>query len=716
MAQQPTRNSNKVSDPHPGAIKRSIQNKVKTLYLVFTLLAVLIILQILLIQIGPNSEGFKNLANNRFYTTSTIQSNRGNIYDRNGTLLATDTWGYRIRLDLHVPALYDDNRVYDRQLPALCDSLAAMFGGKAEDYKAHFDTIQPKAMAKTGKSRFSQPFPVDRVLNQFEFDRICSFPMMQRRYGLTYSYEPMRHKTHGALASYTISRCIEESYKDTIYGSNGQSRFVWLNASHSRKKPVIDKKNYPAKNGSDIITTIDIDLQDVVDGALRRQIEKEGATFGTAVVVECATGEIRAMSNLKRYEGGSINDDNNYAMRWQGDPGSTFKAVSLMALLEIGGLNLNRIIVCGPSKTKNIEGSNVRDTHIVGEGSGTTTLKGAFIESSNIGFAQTVTEVFKDSDKKNYPNYRRWMEYINSIGFGEVKHIQEIRGYGLDTIKDPSSLHQRRAPWSKKTLTNNAYGYELTMTPLQTLMFYNAVANDGVLVAPMLIKQFVTDGEPGAPTPVKVVNPAICSQQTLRKVQECMEGVVSHHLGTAHELSSLPFKVAGKTGTAQVVQEVGKRGKDKDGKVNAYITLDGSREYLATFVGYFPADDPKYTCIVSLNTFQKAGETTKKIYGSNLALPVFKEITEYIYAHDAQWFTTARRINNPTPKAMAAEAPKAKEGTMPNVKGMGLRDALYTLEQLGLRVKVIGKGSVAEQSIAAGEAIGEGTEVRLTLK
>ncbi|MBO5692740.1 MAG: PASTA domain-containing protein, partial [Tidjanibacter sp.] len=393
-----------------------------------------------------------------------------------------------------------------------------------------------------------------------------------------------------------------------------------------------------------------------------------------------------------------------------------FKAVSLMALLEIGGLNLNRIIVCGPSKTKNIEGSNVRDTHIVGEGSGTTTLKGAFIESSNIGFAQTVTEVFKDSDKKNYPNYRRWMEYINSIGFGEVKHIQAIRGYGLDTIKDPSSLHKRRAPWSKKTLTNNAYGYELTMTPLQTLMFYNAVANDGVLVAPMLIKQLVTDGEPGAPTPVKVVNPAICSQQTLRKVQECMEGVVSHPLGTAHELSSLPFKVAGKTGTAQVVQEVGKRGKDKDGKVNAYITLDGSREYLATFVGYFPADDPKYTCIVSLNTFQKAGETSKKIYGSNLALPVFKEITEYIYAHDAQWFTTARRINNPTPKAMAAEAPKTKKGTMPNVKGMGLRDALYTLEQLGLRVKVSGKGSVAEQSIAAGEAIGEGAEVRITLK
>lgn len=715
MTQQQRRNSNKVSDPHPGAIKKSIQGKVRSLYLLFILLAVLIIAQILLIQWGPNGKGFRNLANSRFYTTSTIYSTRGNIYDRNGKVLSTDTRGYRIRLDLHAPALYSDDSVYKRKLPALCDSLVAMFGGRAQDFRAHFDTIQPKALADTGRSRFSQPFPIDKVFNQFEFDRICTFPMMERRYGMTYSTEPLRHKTYGALASYTISRCIEGAYDSLIGGTNGRSRFVWLNASHSRKKPVIDSVNKPARNGSDIITTIDIELQDVVDGALRRQLEQENATFGTAVVVECSTGEIRAMSNLKRYEGGSINDDNNYALRWQGDPGSTFKAVSLMALLEVGGTSLNRRIVNGHSKTKLIEGSYVRDTHIVGDGSGETTLKGAFIESSNIAFAQTVTDVFKDTDKKNYPNYRRWAAYINFIGLDKVRNIQEIQGYGFRKIKDPSEIHNKNMPWSKKTLTNNAYGYELTMTPLQTLMFYNAVANDGVLVAPVLIKQIVTDGEAGAPTPTTVINPAICSQQTLRKVQECMEGVVEHRLGTGHALSTLPFKVAGKTGTAQVVQEVGKRGKDKDGKVNAYITLDGSREYLATFVGYFPADNPKYTCIVSLNTFQKADEN-KKIYGGNLAMPVFKEIAEYIYAHDPQWFTTAKRVQARTPKAMAEQAPRAKEGTMPNVEGLGLRDALFALEQVGLKVKVKGQGSVAEQSIKAGEAISEGQNVTLTLK
>lgn len=713
MKQQPK--NNKVTDPHPGAIKKSIQKKVRRLYLLFAALSMLIITQILLIQFGPNSRGFKNFAEARFFTTNTISGSVGNIYDRNGKLLSTDTKGYRLRLDLHVPKLYDKKKVYETQLPALCDSLAQMFGGSPADYRKHFDSIQPLAVAGKGESPYSQPFPVNRLFDQLEYDRICSFPMMSRAYGLITSTEPLRHKTHGGLASYTISRCIEQAYKDTLHGTSGVSRFVWLNASHSRSKPVVSRKNRPAQNGSDIVTTIDIDLQDVVEGALRRQIEQEGATFGTAVVVECATGEIRAMSNLTKYSGGSINDDFNYAIRWQGDPGSTFKAVSLMALIEEGRVSLNRTVNCGQSKSTMIEGSKVTDTHIVSEGKGVTTLKGAFYESSNIAFAKLVTEVFGDNSKE-YPNYRRWMNYINSIGLDKVKNIQNIHGYGFKAIKDPSTLRDRGG-WSTKTLTNNAYGYELTMTPMQTLMFFNAVANNGTLVAPILIKRIERDGVATELSTTTVVNPAICSPSTISKVRECMEAVVSHKLGTAHDLHTLPFKVGGKTGTAQVVQPVGKRGKDKNGNINAYLTPDGSREYLATFVGYFPADNPKYTCIVTMNTFQRSGDSSKKIYGSNLALPVFREICEYIYSHDRAWFLAAdKRSNLRQPAAKSETAPVTKPGTMPNVKGMGLRDALYILEKEGLKVTFKGQGAVVEQSIKAGEAISSGGAVTLTLE
>jgi cell division protein FtsI (penicillin-binding protein 3) len=305
------------------------------------------------------------------------------------------------------------------------------------------------------------------------------------------------------------------------------------------------------------------------------------------------------------------------------------------------------------------------------------------------------------------------MEYINSLGLDKVRNIQNISGYGFRGIKAPG--YAKGSSWSPKTLANNAYGYELTMTPMQTLMFYNAVANGGRLVAPMLIKQVVREGvviEEAAPT---IINPAICSQATLDKVQECMEAVVTYKYGTANTLKDLPFKVAGKTGTAQVVQPKEKWGKDKNGKPNAYITLDGSREYVATFVGYFPADNPKYSCIVMMNTFQRADESNKKIYGSNLAMPVFREISEYIYSHDPEWFNTATRRAVAPQQSKAIGAPATREGTVPNVKGMGLRDALYELEKAGLKVSFKGQGAVVEQSVKPGSPIEAGMEVSLTL-
>ncbi len=691
--------SKNIKDPHPGRIKKGIQNRVKILYGIFALLSLMVIGQIVATQYGPNGTPLRNLSEARCYTTRTIEGAQGNIYDRNGEVLSTDTRGYRLRLDLHAEAL--GGGVYERELPALCDSLSAMFGKPASHYKKMLGDIRHRALNKIGSSYYSQPF-ITQTLNQREYDRLRTFPLMEPRYGLVVETRQSRHKVYGSLAAYTISSGVESAYRDVIKAEDGENRFVWLDSRHRHSVPTIDKDNTPAQNGNNIITTIDINLQDVVESALKRKLEDNNATSGTAIVIECATGEIRAMANLTHYEGGQINDDFNYAIQWQGAPGSTFKGVSLMALIDEAGLSLDKRIDCGTKPTMKINGLNITDTHVVGKKTGKTTLKGIFAESSNIGFAKTVTEVYGD-------NPERWVEYINAIGLDSVRNIQRMKGYGFRGIKHPSTYKQEGG-WSHTTLTQTAYGYELDMTPLQTLMFYNAVANDGKLIQPILVKSIERDGEIVEEFSTEVVNPAICSPESLAKLRECMEAVVSDELGTAHSgLGSLPFRVAGKTGTAQIYQKAGNRGR------TAYETKDGSREYLATFVGYFPAEAPKYTCIVSIKTLRKKGEV--KFYtGAGVSLPVFREIAEYIYAHDPAWYEEATPTTEGTARTKATTATPTEEYVMPDVRGMGLRDALWELERRGLRVTFKGKGSVVSQSIEPGKEYTEGESVRLELR
>ena len=688
-----------ITDPHPGRIKKGIQNRVKILYGIFALLSLLVIGQIVATQYGPNGTPLRNLSEARCYTTRTIEGYQGNVYDRNGAILSTDTRGYRLRLDLHAEAL--EGGVYEKNLPALCDSLAAMFGKPASHYKSMLNNIRHRALGKKGSSYYSQPF-INEPLDQVQYDRLRTFPLMQPRYGLVVEPCQLRHKVYGSLAAYTISRGIDSAYYDIIRAEDGKNRFVWLDSRHRHSVPTIDKENSSAVNGSNIITTIDINLQDVVESALRKKLDDNNATSGTAVVVECATGEIRAMANLTHYKDGGMNDDFNYAIQWQGAPGSTFKGVSLMALIDEAGMSIDKRIDCGEKPSKVINGLKITDTHVVGKKTGKTTLKGIFAESSNIGFAQTVTEEYGKEPE-------RWVTYINSIGIDKIRNIQRIKGYGFQGIKHPSTYKQRGG-WSHTTLTQTAYGYEMDMTPLQTLMFYNAVANDGVLLQPVLIKRIEQEGEIIEEFSTEVVNPAICSPESLAKLRECMEAVVSDELGTAHSaLKSLPFRVAGKTGTAQVYQTKENRGK------TAYETKDGSREYLATFVGYFPADDPKYSCIVSIKTPRKKGEV--KFYtGAGVSLPVFREIAEYIYAHDPEWYVTAESVANIEPQAKPTAAPHTEAFVMPDVRGMGLRDALYELESRGLRVTFSGKGSVVRQSIEAGKEYLLGEEVKIELK
>ncbi len=703
-------------NPDPHLIKRSIRRRVRVLYIILLLLSLLIVGQLALTMVGPNATPLRNLSEARCYTYRPVEGSRGNIYDRNGEVLSTDSRTYTLYLDLAAEPLSDT--LFQRHLPALSDSLGKMLGKGSKYYRDFLSHTRKVATDKSDSTKGKRYVLLTRHLNQKEYDRLRTFPLMERRYGLISQTERTRYKVYGSLAAYTISQGIEKAYDSIIRSTDGRNKYVKLDALNRNAVPIVDKDNTPAQHGCDIITTIDINLQDVVEGALRDQLARNNDRSGTAVVVECATGEIRAMANLTRRNDGEMGDDFNYAIRWHGAPGSTFKGISLMALIDEAGVSTGKWIDCGRTKRAVINKMPVNDTHIVGKDEcGKTTLKGVFEESSNIGFAKIVNEVYQDEPA-------RWVDYINGIGLDKVSDIQRIKGLGFK-MKHPDS-YKRKGGWSHTTLTQTAYGYEVNMTPMQTLMFYNAVANGGELVAPMLVKQIVKEGEVVEEFQTEVVNPQICSPESLAELRKCMEAVVQAERGTGKALKTLPFGVAGKTGTAQIYQTAGNRGS------NAYETKSGGREYLATFVGYFPADNPKYTCIVSIKTERKRGEV-KYYTGAGVSLPVFREIAEYIYTHEQGWMPQAERVASKTTSKLSRQGePSSRRrgrhttsGTegepqtatkMPSVIGMGLRDALYTLEKCGLDVSFRGAGSVVEQSIPAGHDIAQGDQVEIELR
>ncbi len=699
------------NNPNPHAIKQSIQRRAKWLYAIFSIVALAVLVQIVLTQYGPNGAALRNKSEDLCYTTRIVQGSKGNIYDRNGELLSTDSRTYNIRLDLAAEPLTDS--IFNHNIGALSDSLSKMLGKSSAHYRTLLRETRTKAVESKdttmvklkGKKYYSgaRYKLLTRHLDQREYDRLRTFPLMERRMGMIAEEERMRYKVYGSMAAYTISQGVEKAYDSLLRSTDGVNRYVKLDNRNRSSVPIVDKINRPATNGCDIITTIDINLQDVVEGALRGKLVDNNAMSGTAVVVECATGEIRAMANLTHRKSGEISDDFNYAIRWHGAPGSTFKGLSLMALLDDAGVSKDQWVDCGTTGKAVINGQAIIDTHVVGENrNGKTTIEGIFAESSNIGFAKVVCQNYEDKPQQ-------WVDYIRGIGLDKVSNIQNIQGLGF-YIKDPSTFHQRGG-WSHTTLPQTAYGYEINMTPLQTLMFYNAVANGGKLTTPILVKQVMSEGEVVMEYNTEVVNEQICSPTALADLQECMEAVVNHERGTAKTLATLPFKVAGKTGTAQIILPREEWGR------NAYVKKDGTRQYLATFVGYFPADAPKYTCIVSIKTERKPNER-KPYTGAGVSLPVFREIAEYVYTHDKQWATRAQRCTT-------AEQPVAKthhsaalveECVVPNVIGMGLRDALYCLESAGLRVKFSGSGTVVEQSIAPDTPVEAGSVIELRIE
>ncbi|MCD4731818.1 MAG: PASTA domain-containing protein [Bacteroidales bacterium] len=508
---------------------------------------------------------------------------------------------------------------------------------------------------------------------------------------------------------------IEGSYSKYLSGKIGKQLRRRIN--NGDWIPVFDENEIEPEDGKDIITTIDLNVQDVAESALYNHLIEHQAKWGCAVLMEVETGEIKAIANLTKDQStGKYYETYNYAIGTSIEPGSTFKLPSMIALFEDGLENLEDTIDIGKGFAV-YSGLTIQDVHGIRDGR--VSIKEVFEKSSNAGVSTLVYNKYV-SQPQRYIDRLYDMSLHEKIGL-------EIAGEGKPFIKDT-----KNSSWSKVSLPFMSIGYEIQLTPLQILTFYNAVANNGKMVKPMFVKEIQCAGKTIQEFKTEVLNGSICSQKSLEKAHEILKGVVES--GTATSLNKSPYKIAGKTGTAQIANN--SSGYDKT-------------NYNASFVGYFPADTPKYSCIVVVSR-----PSTGRYYASSVAVPVFKEIADKVYATNLEihqenkiedsnidypiyatgyqkeleqiYKTLDIPLDSLSTNAEWAIAMKAdssvrldtriiKEGQVPNVKGMGAKDAIYVLENLGLIVKIRGRGFVREQSLSPGARIKEGNMIYLRL-
>ncbi|RED92440.1 penicillin-binding protein [Marinoscillum furvescens] len=697
------------------SIKKAILLRVRIAFMLVFLFSAGILFRIVTIQY-VEGEKWKGYAESMGLQVMKVNATRGNIYADDGSLLATSLPFYRLAFDPYLPA----DELYNPHIDSLCYLLSSYFDDASPmQYRRKIDR------ARRGRRRYL-------ILNRQEVGyqdkkRMERWPIFREGRltgGIIFEKVEKRFLPFSHLGYRTIGTVnsdnrgvvgLEYSFNRQLAGENGEA--LYQRMAGGGWKPVYDGSEVRPKDGYDIQTTINVNLQDVTESALLKHLQKHRADYGVAVLMEVKTGEIKAISNLSRNSKGEYYERYNYAVGSQGarEPGSTFKLASMIALMEDSNIGLNDTVDTGDGVMKFFN-ETMRD-HKPG-GYGVLTVKEVFEKSSNIGTAKLITKHFGD-------NPSRYTDYLKSIGLDKPLGFQMV-GEGLPYIKDPTD-----STWSGISLPWISHGYELKMTPLQTLTLYNAVANGGKMIQPLIVKAVKKANKNIERYEPKVLNPKICSKETLRKVRLMLEGVVER--GTASNIHNEKYKIAGKTGTAKKVE---------NGRyTNAYYT---------SFAGYFPADKPQYSCIVVID--EPKGY---QIYGSDVAAPVFKEIADKIYAletklheelpeqrdqyagifplirsgkHDelkmianelgisnhsdteATWVTTDV-VNH----SVFWENNEPRTERIPDVRGMTLRDALFVLENMGLKVSVEGRGRVATQSLLPGTRFARGTSIKIDL-
>src|SRR5687768_4506229 len=641
-----------------------------------------------------------------------VKATRGNIYSDNGSLLATSLPFYKIAFDATIPK----DEVFRKGVDSLAWHLAVFFRDRSKsEYKRMLIDAR-----ETGK----QYIILNRAkINYQDKKMMMGWPIIREgrlRGGAIFEKVDVRYMPFSNLGRRTIGFVnendrgagLEYSFNQHLGGQDGYAYYqkiaggVW--------KPIFDANNVKAVNGLDLQTTLDINLQDVAETALHKAMVQHDADDGMIVVMEVATGEVKAITNLSTDRNGNFSEKLNFAAH-NFEPGSTFKLVTMMALLEDTGIELTDSIDTGNGEYQ-FYNHRVRD-HEEG-GLGKVTVQEAFEHSSNVAMARLLDDHFGLKPGN-------FLAYLDRLNLSKRLGIQ-IAGEPEPKIKRPGEKG-----WSGISLPWMAYGYGFEITPLHTLALYNAVANDGVMIKPVIVKSVKKADEDEETYETDVITRKICSEETLKKLRLLLEGVVEK--GTAKNIKGTHYRIAGKTGTAQILE-------------NGRYT----KRYITSFVGYFPAHDPKYSAMVLIKNPRGWYQ-----YGSNVAAPVFKEIADNIYARDIQlhepmslqkyvkndvlpfikagnqeeltllcnelgisnhglteeeWVRTSRVGNGVNWKKNLQGS-----GMVPDVSGMTFRDAIFLLEQSGLTVFYEGKGRVEKQSLPAGARVSKGDRIYLQL-
>jgi cell division protein FtsI (penicillin-binding protein 3) len=668
--------------------KDQILARTGVIYGIVVVMAVAVFLRIIFRQFGQ-SDKWAAMAEKIVYRRSVDKASRGDILSDDGRILASSVPYYTVYMDTRSSGMADTT--WANGINGLSRGLSKFVGGNTPEGW--------KNALSNARRRGDRYYLIKRHVSYETLKQLKELPIF--RYGkcsggLVYQPENRRIMPNGLLAKRTIGYItedtlanivgIEGSFNNYLSGKDGMkvqqrlTKGAWID--------VDNLETVHARPGDDVVTTIDLDLQDATENALYKQLARHKAHHGCAVVMEVKTGDIKAIANLEIGSDGLYHETYNYAVGESTEPGSTFKLMSMIAALEDGVIDLDDSISTGDGTVKYYD-KVIRDHE--DEGLGTITAREVFEHSSNVGTAKIIYENYKD-------NPRRYVDRLYSMKINKPLDLQ-IKGEGKPVIRGPGDKL-----WSGISLPMMSHGYEVQMTPLQILTFYNAVANDGKMVKPRFVTE-VRDGSRVVKSfDTEVITNAICSRSTVRKAQSLLEGVVEN--GTAKNLKNSNYRSAGKTGTAQIANAK-----------HGYRT--GSRiSYQASFVGYFPADDPLYSCIVVVNA-----PSNWVYYGNVVSGPVFKEIADKVYA--GNFYRDLHALNpEKEDKVTLREAADIidtddltlSEGVMPNVTGMGLRDAIYMLENSGLRVHYTGRGKVAKQSPQPGVRISRGATVAIELR
>lgn len=664
--------------------EKSIMNKLYFTSGAMFIFALLVVYELVTIQFVEGDQ-YRSIADNRTIKDDIIPANRGNVYSVGGSLLATSVPKYDIRIDLVTPS----HKNYEAFIEPLCDSLASFYNTSSEEYKSKL------RLARENKNRY---FLLARNLDYSQYLQFRDFPLLNLgafKGGLIVEQTTKRDYPMGSIAQRLIGyERFDDQGNVTRVGIDGAFGEKYLRGEDGKRrkqkigkgqwKPIEDYNQVEPQDGYDVYTTIDVNIQDIAHHALLEQLEYYKADHGTVVVMETKTGEIRAISNLGRNKEGLYYERLNYAVGESHEPGSTFKLMALAVALEDRVIDTTTMVDTKKG-VLSYYGKKVKDSKKGGYGN--ISVAKAFEVSSNTGIVKAIHNAYKENPQKFVDGLYR-MNLKDSLGLPLI-------GEGKSIIPDPRIKNGR---WSGIALQWMAYGYGVSFTPLQTLTFYNAIANDGVMVRPKFLREIKEIDTSIETFSTEVINPRICSEETVLKLQQLLKNVVEKEHGTGHGLYSDKFSMAGKTGTCQ-----------KD-----YVNKD-QLNYISSFSGYFPADDPKYSCIVVIH------EPDKSVgyYGADVAGPVFKKIAQKIFT-DAPVIDEINDLNQKSETVKAsydnyyAVAQKYKT-IMPNLKGMSAMDAISILENMGLKVRTQGNGTVSKQSVKSGQKVKPQSVITLVL-